>query len=132
VGATGSGITSKQIDYFVYSEDNLNKPILEETKELAVTDEDEIQHILDFSFIPHGTYVLKVTSTAKAAGGVTLISNTLIHKIINFKEEINTPLLTVYIPENTEQYTNIPMEYLLTSSETNKEYTMNIVTNGIT
>ena len=88
---------------------------------------------LDLSNLQHGSYVLKVDASAKISGSTaTIHSNTLVHKIAKFDAANGSPILQVITPEKTEQYTNIPMSYLLTTNETNKEYTLRISLNGET
>ena len=131
-GAT-TGVTNKKVTYTFYDEDNLVVPAIPTQElELATSDEGDVQKSLDLSQLSHKVYVLKIVATATiAASGQILYSNTLTHKIVRFAEGNTTPLLAIFIPEKTEQYTNIPLNYLLVTSEAEKEYHLNIKLNGI-
>ncbi len=129
-GAT-SGVTDKKITYTFYKESNLNVPVLTQTRELAVSDEGEMQKALDLSTLSHGVYVMKVIASASISSSNTVLySNELIHKIARFST--TEPLLMIMTPEVTEQYTNIPVHYLLVTSESNKQYTLDIKLDGTT
>ena len=131
IGAT-SGVSDKKIIYQIYAEDNSYAPVATFEKNLAATDEDEIQTLMDLSVLPHGVYVLKVQASAKIVGTTTtLTSNILTHKIARFDSGSNDPLLMVYLPEVTEQYTNIPVKYQLLAAESNKNYTLDFSLNGM-
>jgi hypothetical protein len=112
-GAT-SGVSNKKITYTFYREGNLNTPVDIQYRELSISDEGDIQKDLDLSKLSHGVYVLEVVATAMiGASNTTLYSNKLTHKIGRFNIVDNTPLLMIKTPEVTEQYTNIPVHYLL-------------------
>ena len=132
-GAT-SGVSNKKISYTFYSETNLYEPVIPvQTRELSVSDEGEMQKELDLSALPHGVYVLKVIASAViGASNDTIYSNELTHKIARFDSANGRPLLMVMLPDVTEQYTNIPMNYLLLTNEANKAYTMDIKLDGVT
>lgn len=131
-GAT-SGVSNKKVIYTFYTEDNLVVPVIDpQVLDLSASDEGDVQKSLDLSALPHGSYVLKVDATATiSASGQILPSNTLTHKIIRFAEGNTTPVFTIFVPEKTEQYTNIPLNYLLVTSEAEKEYHLNIKLNGV-
>jgi hypothetical protein len=81
--------------------------------------------------IPHGVYVLTVQAFVEISGTTTLISSDMLeHKIAKFDMANNTPLLLVSLPEITEQYTNIPLNYMLVTTEGSDNYTLNIKLNG--
>ena len=131
-GAT-SGVSDKKITYKLYADNgktrDADEPIITYTKNLNPSDNDEIQNPLDLSKtgLGHGVYVLKVQASANVAGSsVPLTSNVLSHKIAYFDATIGDALLMVYFPEKTEQYTNIPVEYLLLTEESNEVYTLDI------
>lgn len=129
-GAT-SGITSKKITYSIYNENDLSKPLLEKVKILNVLDDDEIHEEINLASLDQGVYVLKVTASVKIPNVKNdLPSNTLSHKIAYFKQESDTPLLAVYVSDTTEQYTNIPVEYIVLSNKTNQQYQVNFDLSG--
>lgn len=126
-----SGVSNKKITYTFYNENNLNKAVLTLTDELNIEDEGQLQTTLNLATLVHGIYVVKVIASAYiSSSGTTIYSNELVHKIGNFINATE-PLLMIGIPEITEQYTNIPLNYLLVDSESNKKYTLDIKLNGI-
>lgn len=130
-GAT-KRVTEKQIVFTFYNENNMTTPVIPaQIRTLNVSEEGKCTTTLDLSNLQHGSYVLKVDASAKILGSTaTIHSNTLVHKIAKFDAANGSPILQVITPEKTEQYTNIPMSYLLTTNETNKEYTLRISLNG--
>ena len=124
IGAT-SGVVDKKITYTLYSENGTK--VSEQVKELAAADEDEIQYGLNLTELTHGTYTLKVEASAQIAGTLTILkSNILTHKIAKFVAGSHEQLLMVYLPEVTEQFTNIPVQYMILTSDVNKTYTVDI------
>lgn len=131
IGGAQSGISSKKLIFNFYDENNLNgKPI---------TFEDEVdrnyvgswQTELDLTDLNHGNYIMTVEAEAQITGSSTIIpSNILTHKVSKFDENINSALFTALLPERLEQHTNIPLNYLLTSKEENKTYTLKISLDG--
>lgn len=79
---------------------------------------------LNLSTLPHGAYTMKVYFTGKA-GINTITSNTLTHKMICYKEG-GDPILGVLIPDHCEQYTEIPINYLLVYGDSAREYNLAI------
>jgi hypothetical protein len=59
-----------------------------------------------------------------------LRSNILTHKFGYFDHANGSPLLMILTPDKTEQYTNIPMDYLVVTNEANKIYTLEVRLNG--
>lgn len=130
IGAT-SGVSDKKITYLVYAEDNAHTPVITYEKSLTAAEEDEIQFTMNLSSLPHGVYVLKVQASAKIVGSTTVLtSNTLTHKIARFDSASHDPLLMVFLPEKTEQFTNIPVQYMLLAQESNKDYTLDLSLDG--
>ena len=124
-GAT-SGVTNKKITYTFYHQDDLNKVVATQIKELSVSDEGPVQTELKLQDLPHGIYVMKVVASANiGTSNAVIFSNELTHKIAHFITD--EPLLMIMTPERTEQYTNIPINYLLVTSEANKTYTLDII-----
>lgn len=130
-GAT-TGVSNKKITYTFYAENNLNVPAIPpQVRELATSDEGEIQKSLDLSGLSHGIYVLEIEATALiGASNTTLFSNKITHKIARFNTANNQPLLMVKLPDVTEQYTNIPLRYMLVTAESDKSYHLNIKLDG--
>lgn len=129
-GAT-SGVSNKKIIYYFYNEKDLNTVVYQQERELAVADQGALQTTLNLSGLPHGSYVLKVRAQASITGSTTVLySNILTHKIARFDAANGTPLLLIITPEVTEQYTNIPMDYLVATGDSSKTYTLEIRLNG--
>lgn len=131
IGAT-SGVEDKKITYKLYTQSNQLVPVASWEKNLATTDEDEIQYGLDLNALNHDVYILKVQATARIAGSTQVLpSNVLTHKLARYVEGSNQPLLMIGLPEITEQYTNIPVQYMLYAEEANKIYTLDLKLNGV-
>ena len=78
-----------------------------------------------------GVYYLEVQAKVELKSSTEVIySNTLTHKVGCLKADNEQPLLVVKVPEKAEMYTNIPVEYYLLTTETNKRYTLQIKING--
>ena len=130
VSGAVSGITNKKL-IFTFAAENSPANVI-------FTYEDSLNNnfigtktsALPLGTLEHGVYVMKVIAQAQIAGSSLIItSNELTHQMIVVKDETN-PLLAVMIPTTLEQYTNIPLTYLLASKEENKNYTMNILIDG--
>ena len=80
--------------------------------------------LLNLSNLSHGAYTLKVYLTG-LAGINTIPSNILTHKIIRYREG-GDPILGVLIPDYCEQYTAIPINYLLVYGDSVKNYDLSI------
>lgn len=130
-GAT-SGISDKKIVYTFYDQDNATTPRSTQERALNAADTGTYSKSLDLKDLPHGVYVMRVKAQAAITGSTnTLYSNELVHKVARFDSINGSPLLMIMTPEVTEQYTNIPMDYLLVTGETNKTYTLDIKLNGL-
>lgn len=103
------------------------------TEDLDVSHEGSTQKLLNLSTLPHGVYVLKVLASAViGSSNTTLYSNELTHKIGRFDtSSTGNPLLLIKVPDVTEQYTNIPVHYLLVTAESNKAYHLSISLDGV-
>ena len=80
--------------------------------------------VLNMADIPHGAYTMKVYLSA-VSGITTLASNIETHKMIRFQEG-GEPILGVLIPDEMEQYTEIPINYLLVYGDSIKTYNLAI------
>lgn len=127
VGGAKSGITNKKLIFSFYTENNLNEPLFVQEQDLDSSFTGTKQVRLNLTNRDHGVYIMEVRAQAQISGSSTTIySNILTHKVIRFIPESANPLLAVVLPASGEQYTNIPMDYLLASTEENKNYTLNI------
>ena len=127
VGGAKTGITDKKIVFEFFNEDNLNVAVYTQEKSLMANEIGAQQASLNLSSLSHGVYVLKVHAEATIPGnGQVIPSNTLTHKVICFATGSSNALLAIVLPDRIEQYTNIPMHYLLASQEEGKKYTLNI------
>ena len=119
------GLSSRTLIYELYT-DSAIKPIYSTELELEATQLGTITKTLDLLSVPHGDYTLKVQITGMI-NGVTIFSNILTHKILRYREEVARPIFSALIPEKTEQYTNIPISFLLTYGNTTKAYSVDII-----
>ena len=129
-GAT-AGVSDKKLVYTFFKEEDLEKSVLTLEYNLNLNDTDVITKNLNLATLEHGIYVLQVQASAKIAGTQnTIYSNIVTHKVGYFVET-TSPLLMALAPAKTEQYTNIPVEYLYVTNESNKEYSLEIRINNI-
>ena len=132
IGGAQSGISSKKLIFSFYDENNLSG------NPFVIEDEVDKNYVgswqtdLNLSNLNHGNYIMTVEAIAQITGSSTTIpSNILTHKVSKFDENINSALFTALLPDRLEQHTNIPLNYLLTSKEENKTYTLKISLDGI-
>lgn len=133
VGGAKTGINNKKLIMSIYSEDNLKTPIIDPQEIIVDTSYNGTKICsLDLTNLPHGVYVLKVQMQANITGSEKFIySNILTHKLIRFIPDSSTEaLLAVNIPDHIEQYTNIPINFMIASDEDNKTYTVKISLDG--
>ena len=123
----GDDLTNKRLIYTFYNEDNLTIPVVPAA---SVNMQNIID--LDLSSLSHGSYVVTVQGCGTVAGGATIFSNTLTHKIIYFDEAVGTPILSAFIPEKTEQLTNIPMSALVVTAGNVRDYNLEVYIDDLT
>ena len=131
IGGAQSGISSKKLIFSFYNENNLNgQPfVIEEEVDRNYIGSWPVE--LDLTELKHGNYIMTVQAEAKISGSSNVIpSNVLTHKISKFDENINSALFTALLPDRLEQHTNISLNYLLTSKEENKSYTLKVELDG--
>ena len=101
--------------------------LLESPVESSTT---EITKTLDLSSVEHGEYTLRVYTEATATGNIQVKSNILIHKMLRYDSKVGTPIFSALVPEVTEQYTDIPIKYLLVYGNTTQSYLIDFIVNG--
>lgn len=84
---------------------------------------------LNVENIDHGNYEMRVKLTG-IAGGTSIDSNELVYKVIVYNHNIGLPIFSYLLPEVTEQYTDIPLSYLLTYGIEQKDYSLEIYVNN--
>ena len=117
-------LDSRTIRYELYSTGVM--PIYTTEQVLEKNQTGSITKTLDLSTIAHGDYTLRVRLLG-VVSGVTIESNELVHKIVRYREDVGQPVFSALIPEKTEQYTSIPISYLLVYGNTAKDYLMDIL-----
>lgn len=126
---SASGLANRKLIYNIYNENNTVVPIFTGESEITGTST-TIQKKLNLSSLTHGSYLLETKVTAGIIGSSEqLASNTLSHKLVYFDSADGNPILSILLPNTLEQYTNIPMKYLLKAKETGT-YTLVIKLNG--
>lgn len=124
LGGATSGIKNKRLVYQLFNESNLNSAVITQTQTLNDTDIDEISYSFNLANLTHGNYVLKVQALAEpSSSDVPIPSDILTHNLVYYKET-GSAILSVFVPEVTEQYTNIPVEYLLVTEEGSRQYNL--------
>lgn len=125
----GTTLSGRKVTYTFYNENNLLSPV--KTIDYETTINGNVLNPLNLSGLAHGAYVMKVQASGSIGGGSRVESNILTHKMIYFNSEAGTPVFTVLLPDVTEQYSNIPLQALLVTGGTNKNYTLDIKLNGV-
>lgn len=124
VSGGGQGLATRKLIYELYDETDHKR--FETSYELEENQSGNITRTIDLSKVSHGAYTLKVKM--EGAIGVTIVSsNELTHKLLRYQEEVGQPIFTALIPERIEQYTSIPVSYLLTFGNNNKNYNVDIL-----
>ena len=117
---------TKTVNYELYTEDNLNIPVLTDTQQLSTNQNDATKQI-NITNLAHGIYVMKVYVSAFInSSGETLTSNVLTYKVLRYQETIGQPLFSVLIPDVVEQYTETPITFLLANAEGSAKYILDI------
>lgn len=130
LSGNASGLSNRKLIYNIYNEDNTVVPVYSGESEITGTSS-TVQKKLNLSSISHGSYLLETKVTAGIVGSSELLSsNTLTHKLIYFDTADGNPILSILLPEVLEQYTSIPMKYLLVAKESGT-YTLVIKLNGV-
>ena len=131
IGGTSSVEDKKMVFAFYRNNSTSDEPIFTQEKTLNLNDTD-VTSTLKTDALSHGVYKLKVWAQAKIKNTNKIIkSNVLTHVVACFAVGASKPLLAINLPDKIEQYTNIPLNYLLVSEEADKVYTLNIFINGI-
>lgn len=129
LNGSSSSLSNKKLVYNIYAEDNVTIPLF--TGESDIASGTSIQKKLNLKNLSHGSYVLETQVTATIVGSSDVLkSNTLTHTMIYFDSTIGNPILGVLLPNALEQYTTIPMKYLLVAKESGT-YTMSIRLNDV-
>lgn len=75
--------------------------------------------------LEHGVYTLTVYAEGYA-GGSLIQSNTIIHKVLRYNINENSPLLGILIDEQIEQHTDIAVQFLLAGGNSILQYPMEL------
>ena len=119
-------LESRIIHYDLYDENGEN--IYSTTYELESNQIGTITRTINLSSVGHGSYTLKV-KIAGIVSGTDIVSNELVHKLLRYQSIIGQPIFSALIPEVTEQYTDIPISYLLVFGDNVKQYAVDIIIN---
>ena len=121
-----NGITNKKIEYHFYDKENIELVEFYQYLEMDDSESGSKTKLLQVGNIPHGSYELKVVLTGTISG--TLIeSNELVHKLVCYDELVGQPIFTYLVPTVTEQYTDIPVQHLLTYGNESQTYNLDIL-----
>jgi hypothetical protein len=120
----GRNLKNRKITYTLFRESNLSAVV--DKSEASSSNDEDVTKNLDLTKCSHGIYVLTAQASGTIDGGGTVYSNTLTHKVIRFDSGVGTPIFAVKIPDKTEQFTNIPINYLLIEGEAKNNYTLDV------
>jgi hypothetical protein len=62
-------------------------------------------------------------------GTTEISSNILTHKVVRYSSLVNTPIFTFLLPNTHEQYTDIPVQYMLSYGDEERTYDLAIYVN---
>ena len=119
-------LESRIIHYDLYDENDEN--IYSTTYELESNQIGTITRTINLNSVGHGSYTLKVKIVG-IVSGTNIVSNELVHKLLRYQSIIGQPIFSALIPEVTEQYTDIPISYLLVFGDNVKQYAVDIIIN---
>ena len=124
VGGT-NGIIDKKVEFHFYNKDKEELTEFYQYLSLGDSQSGSVTKELQVSEIPHGSYEMRVILTG-TINGAFISSNELIHKFIRYDSDVGQPIYTYLVPETTEQYTDISVQYLLTYGNETQSYAMDI------
>ena len=125
----GLSLSNRRVIYSFFTESNLDDPI--KTIEYPTTIEGNVKKELDLSGLTHGTYVMKVQALGDIPGTTSTVpSNIITHKILTYESSNGAALFSVFIPEQTEQFSTIRTSALLVTGGSSKEYTVEVKIDG--
>lgn len=122
-----TNLDSRAIEYELY--DANDRKVFSTTQELESNQIGSISKKIDISTVTHGDYTLKVRMVG-VVSGTTITSNELVHKVLRYQEAVGQPIFSALIPDTAEQYTDIPIQYLLVFGDNIKSYPVVITSNG--
>lgn len=126
-----SDVQEKKVIYTFYKsgEDRVALTITNTLKQPNYTG--SVDAVLDVSTLEHGSYKMTVQAFAKVTGmGAAIPSNILTHQV-GYVKDSNSPILLTLAPSRTEQYTDIEIEYLYVTSNSQTDYTLEIRVDNI-
>lgn len=124
-------ISDRKLTYTFYKENNLNSVVTTVEKSLSNSDVGTIQSVLDLSKLTCGVvYQVDVQASAKINGTVSRITSNTISFKLGYRS-VSEPQLLIYVPNVTEQYTDIPMHYYVAGAKEGETYTLVVKLNGV-
>ena len=136
INGGSTGVYDKKLVFAFYPEDRTDKDPVNTPQEIplnATLDKISLQEKITTTALSHGVYTLQVYAQATLSGTENsyIKSNIITHKVICFKSGSSTILLAASLPEKIEQYTNVPLNYMLSSTEEGRNYTLNVSIDGV-
>lgn len=123
------GVGDRVVEYHFY--DSTGVEITEYYQYYILEDNQfgAISKVLSSASITHGSYELRVVLTG-IVNGVKIESETLVHKLIRYDALVSQPVFAYLLPNKVEQYTDIPVSYMLAYGNEQREYLMDILVDG--
>ena len=122
------GVTDRIIEYRFYDENGAEIPDYYQFDNIESNESSSVKNI-NVSGISHGSYEMRVTLKGKIGGVTTIESNTIAHKVIRYNSLIGTPIFTYLLPDKIEQYTDIPIDFMLSYGDEERAYELLIKAN---
>ena len=117
-------LDNRTIKYELYDENDIS--IYSTDYQLESNQTGTVTRTIDLSTVAHGSYTLRVKMVGSVSG-TEITSNELTHKLLRYQEVVGQPIFTALIPNETEQYTDIPISYLLIFGDNIKNYAVDII-----
>ena len=126
LNGANTGNRSKRLVYTFYRHgDNKIVHSIPNVLELPNTT-GNIDYELNVSSLSHGSYKMTVQAFVQVDGMSGEIASNIITHQIGCVKNTNSPILLTLAPEQTEQYTDIPIDYLYVTSSEQADYTLEI------
>jgi hypothetical protein len=123
-----AGVGDRIVEYHFYNVDGVEISDYYQYYTLEDNQHGSITKTLSAAQITHGSYELRVVLTG-VVNGVKISSEELTHKLIRYDPLVAQPVFTYLLPNKTEQYTDIPVYFMLAYGNEQREYLMDILVN---
>lgn len=122
-----AGITDRVLEYHFFDKNGLEIENYFQSSNVDANETSAVK-VINVNEIQHGTYEMQVVLRGRV-GTTEISSNILIHKVVRYSSLVNTPIFTLLLPNTHEQYTDIPVQYMLSYGDEERTYDLAIYVN---